>query len=738
MNNVRKLLLLSALLIASIVSVAQGGAMSKMSSSLRSLVSAPGGVRRVAGMPSAAHVCALVRVTDADGVSLVSNGCRPIAKIGDIYVADVPVSRLYRLASDCRVCRVEAERGNILQLDSMAVYTNSTDIPLGNNLPHAFTGKGVVVGSMDVGYDLTHPTFLSADGTSCRIRRFWDQLSADTIGSGMYVGAEYTSEQAISDYAHSRDGFKMYHGTHTLGIAAGNGAGTRYVGMAPESDLCIVSNAVSGDEDFISDADLYKYTTATDVLGFKYIFDYAASEGKPCVISFSEGMRQDFRGDNQLYYEALGRLVGRGRIIVASAGNEGVSRSHVGKPVGRESAGTFVNPPDNYISMTVRTCGNVSMRTVFDYVDERDFVSESPRASYVAGKQAVINVPLGDVCAAADTLLSDTVWLSGVEYVQTMQAYRSCFNHDDIVVDVTLSCPESTWLWANNHRTSFNVCGADAFAEVYPVHGSFCADTVLDDADFTHNILSPGSAPGVICVGATSYRPEYTDIYDCHHATQWGPSGERGSFSSVGPTFDGRTKPDVMAPGANVISAMSSYYMDKNTVQTLVARQEYDGRTYGWSADGGTSMSTPAVAGIIALWLEANPSLSPDDVLGVLRRTCKPCGNYGSDTPNYCGYGAIDAYAGLLDVLGMTGVDGLSAANPRGVVVSVVDGKRLHLAFDAPLAGQEQVMLYGVDGCKRAEYTLEPGRTDYVLSFDVPNGVYAVQVGKKGSALVKI
>lgn len=720
-------------------SVAQGSiAVSKMSSSVRSLVHSGCGLKRAKPLPVDVRVCAFVRTANANEDVLVENECVPIARIGDIFVAEIPVDRLVALASDNRVCRIEAERGNVLQLDSMALYTNASDIYGGKGLPQPYTGKGVVVGSMDVGYDLTHPAFLNTEGTASRICRFWDQLSTDTVGSGMYVGAEYVSPQAINEYAHSRDGFKMCHGTHTLGIAAGNGAGTRYVGMAPESELCLVSNAVSGDEEFISDADMYKYTTATDFLGFKYIFDYAESVGKPCVVSFSEGSRQDFRGDNQLYYEALDRLVGPGRILVASAGNNGLQRSYVGKPVGRESAGTFITPPDNYISMTVRTRGNVSMLTIFNYVHESDFVSKSPHANYYAGMQAIIDVPVNDVCAAADSLLSDTVLINGVEYVQTMQAYHSCFNPDDIIIDVTLSCPEPTWLWANNHKTSFKVCGADAFAEVYPVHGSFSSDTALDDADATHSILSPGSAPAAICVGATSYRPEYTDIYGHVHPTQWGKTGERSNFSSIGPTFDGRVKPDVMAPGANVISAMSSYYMNENSPNTLVAQQQYNGRTYGWSVDGGTSMSTPAVAGIIALWLEANPSLSPDDVRDIMRRTCKPCGDYGADTPNYCGYGAIDAYAGLLAVLGLTGIDGLSTNSARGVDISISGGNCLRLSFDAPLADDERVRVFGVSGKQVATFKLAKGQREYSFPMVAAKGVYAIQVGRRGSALVKI
>lgn len=94
-------------------------------------------------------------------------------------------------------------------------------------------------------------------------------------------------------------------------------------------------------------------------------------------------------------------------------------------------------------------------------------------------------------------------------------------------------------------------------------------------------------------------------------------------------------------------------------------------------------MSTPAVAGIVALWLQANPLLSPDDVMGIIKRTSRPCGDYGTDTPNYCGYGAIDAYAGLLDVLGMSSIKGLSTTSVQGIDITIANGNTMRLKFAA-------------------------------------------------------
>ena len=77
-----------------------------------------------------------------------------------------------------------------------------------------------------------------------------------------------------------------------------------------------------------------------------------------------------------------------------------------------------------------------------------------------------------------------------------------------------------------------------------------------------------------------------------------------------------------MAPGQNIISAYSSYFImnPKNAGAPLasdVRHFQYNGRTYAWNANGGTSMSSPVVAGAIALWLQAYPRLTPQDCLEV-------------------------------------------------------------------------------------------------------------------------
>ena len=205
------------------------------------------------------ELCAFVRVTSDAQRIFKENDCRALAQFGDIYIVSVPFQRLGHLSSLKQVQRIEASRGNSLQMDSVAFWLNATPVYQGTDpLPHAFTGKDVVVGVQDVGFDLTHPNFYDSTATHYRIKRFWDQLSADTLGSTLYVGAAYEGRDALLAYQHSRDGLIQTHGTHTLGIATGSGYDSPYRGMAYESDICLVSNAVSDDEQFIDSADYYK------------------------------------------------------------------------------------------------------------------------------------------------------------------------------------------------------------------------------------------------------------------------------------------------------------------------------------------------------------------------------------------------------------------------------------------------------------------------------------------------
>jgi len=673
-------------------------------------------------------VCAFVKVAAGGEACLQENGCRLLSGVGDICIADIPVNALGSLSLDSRILRIEANRSTHIQTDSLAWYLNALPVYEGQNLPQAYTGRGIVMGVMDIGFDLTHPNFYSRDTTEYRIQRFWDMLSADTVGSQLYVGRDYAGRDELLTVAHARDGLKQSHGTHTLGIAAGSGYDSPYRGMAPESDICIVANAVSEDIVFIDSADYDKYTFATDALGFKYIFDYAESQGKPCVINFSEGSPQDFWGYDLLYYEMLSRLTGPGRIIVSAAGNYGNDKTWFRKEPGRLSDGSFLRSYQKMAMLTLKSADAFDLRLV----------------AYDNQGNDTLIINTVDVLQQPDSVLMKRLYVKNDSLEVLLEAYTSCYASDEICYDLTFTGKSA--VGASPHL-SFEVIGLDADIEVYRVSGKLVdneLNPLLNAGENSHSILSPASSPGVICVGATFYRDGVINYKGKWTAYKNGPQGGRQFNSSVGPAFDGRIKPDVMAPGLHIISSYSSYYLENNpsaeSIDWDVRHFPFNDRIYAWNCMSGTSMASPAVAGAIALWLQAKPDLTTEQILDVFEHTCRHYDESLSYPNNEYGYGEIDVYHGLLYLLQADRIEGVSTRHTNARI-SVGNGC---LTVDLGQAVNGVTLrLFSLSGRQLMSTAIPDGQSLHTVPLPrLSQAVYVVQIDGptniSGSTLIRL
>ena len=122
-----------------------------------------------------------------------------------------------------------------------------------------------------------------------------------------------------------------------------------------------------------------------------------------------------------------------------------------------------------------------------------------------------------------------------------------------------------------------------------------------------------------------------------------GPNvGELAYFSSVGPLRDGEQAPDVTAPGLMIMSTLSSDYRPPEQAQPFLRK----GGSY--IINNGTSMASPHVAGAVALMLQANPNLTPDDVRGILGNSSAQDNHTGNVPNDEFGYGKLDVLAALV------------------------------------------------------------------------------------------
>ena len=305
----------------------------KLSYDIRQLVKQTNSqVRRAPSSAKDGWVRAMIRTGGNTETILGEYGCRTIAKIGNIYVADIPLCQLKALARDERVERIENHMGGKVLMDVAPKWINTPAIYEDSRLPQAYTGQGVMLGIIDVGLEVTHPNFYTTDGQTLRVTKFLDQFAADDepYGQAIDLGREYTTEADIKGKGYAGDSYRNYHGTHCLGIAGGSGHTTPYRGVAYEAELAVVDSKVAGDSNFGS---------ANELALMKYLFDYADQRHMPCIITYSIGFNA-LPGDCELFEEGISQMVGPGHILVAAAGNDSNRLGYVRKPKGMAVAGT--------------------------------------------------------------------------------------------------------------------------------------------------------------------------------------------------------------------------------------------------------------------------------------------------------------------------------------------------------------------------------------------------------------
>ena len=663
---------------------------------------------------------------DAEAMVAQYDGCIH-AQLGRVSVVSMPIANLGAFSLEKNVMRMEASGRCQALLDTTAVAVDALPVYAGASLPQAYTGKGVVMGVMDIGFDLTHPTFFDATATNYRIKAFWDQLdnfngNANPNGNALPIGREYVGQEALLTLAHSLDGVEQAHGTHTAGIAAGSGYDTPYRGMAWESDICLVANATTNNANLIPDSLMYVYNSTMDILGFKYIFDYAESVGKPCVASFSEGSTEDLEGEDKLIYEALEELTGPGRIIVASAGNTGAVKHYFRKPAGTTSMGSFVDKYSDTAYYTLNSTAPFDVRMVV----------------YSNMPDTIVYHLDGSIIERCDTMV-----LNDGEYVFAVDGHVSPYYQEESSYVIGIKAPHNV-----GHGTplSVEVLGEAADVEFFATSISMATNSknlALSAGDCSHGTLSPGSAPCVICVGANGYRATVKNYEDRWFSYDSGVDGKIAPYSSLGPTFDRRVKPDVVAPGL-VISALNSYNLEASPTSWIAERcaahTVWNGRKYGWCVNTGTSMSTPVVGGAIALWLEANPNLTPEDIFDIISKTSRHTDASLSYPNNTYGYGEIDVYAGLVEALKRTttGLENISVHKPESLTYRLVDG-HLSLTFFSATVKPLTINIYSTSGALVASAVIPSGSDTYSIGLSsLAHGIYAIQIGDEGSLLVKI
>jgi len=499
---------------------------------------------------------------------------------------------------------VELSSKKHARLDVSRLEIGTDNVHNGVGLQQSYTGVDVIVGIIDTGIDFDHADFKNNDGTT-RILYIWDQENNGNPPTGYSYGTEWTSTQINNGQCTQIDDGS--HGTHVAGTAVGNGIADNpfgdYTGIAPESNIIFVKG----------------FGNAVD--GANYIFTKAQALGKPAVINMSLGGHDGPHDGTSLYEQGMTELIGNGKIIVAAAGNEGSQNIHLNYQVDYNgSASLFApNPGQELIIFDVWYSSDYQMDFSIDQMDSNlNFIESSDWIAFGQEYEGVF--------ASGQTV--------GIDATET----NNPNNGDRHVVIGVQGAGLDSYFWAlyfSSHESGETAI-FDCWLAV-DVAGTFVETQDYIAGDNLKTVGAPATANNVIAVGAYNTKNVWIDVNGQTHNENF-TVGERADFSSIGPTRDGRTVPQICAPGNLIASALTedTPYADARIIQ---------GGFYQLME--GTSMATPHITGVVALMLQADPSMGFDEIMATLILTAREdeYTTSNGDLPNnYWGSGKVDAY----------------------------------------------------------------------------------------------
>ncbi len=590
-----------------------------------------------------------------------------------------------------------------------------------NGVSTTFSGKGVLVGLMDGGLDPNHINFIDADGHT-RVKHLWHFTGDD--GKAF---TEYTSDNIGS---FTTDDSEETHATHVAGIMGGSYRGTAtyidvtdpangtstektganpYYGVAYESDLAF------------SVGNLYDDNILE---GVDKIISYGEANNQPVAINLSLGSNSGPHDGTDDFSQFLDKL-GERAIICVAAGNEGESKISIQKDM---------------------TSSDKTIKTMLYYNNK------------------IVNSNAGAIDIWSDTDKSFTVKIANVSSSGTLsnavtvstsansQSITSCVKSGEVTASAGID--------PNNGRYNAYLF----FDYVKPKTGRFAIivegsagqhiDMYFDGySEFTDSYNnnattlpgytagnSDGSISGMACgdktisVGAYSTLAKYTDLDGYSNDTEQ-TIGNVATFSSYGKDFWGNDLPIVLAPGSALVSSLSSPYMrNYYDYEYILAKVTSGSSTNYWGSMEGTSMATPFVTGSIALWLQADPTLTVDDVKLVLANTC----TYDSHTtaaPGKSGFGKINVAEGLKYIIEhrLAAIEGVDA-DPQNSLIVTPTAESIEVASGA--TDRIIVELYDLLGRRVASAKADDSRLT-IATTGLAGGVYILRASTHAGKAVR-
>jgi minor extracellular serine protease Vpr len=590
-----------------------------------------------------------LKLDDAARHAIEKLGIKTYGRMAGFASAVIPMSSLAEVSKLTGIQAMQAVVKPKLDLDVSRPEVRSLQAAT----TYGATGKGVIVGNVDTGLDITHPDFRNPDGTT-RVKFLWRQDDA-CVGTPPPPPYDFGCLYTEADINASLTGGPAVpapdaegHGTHTTGVAAGNGLATghgfpagRYVGMAPEADIIMVKTfpepgAACG-------ANCFQIG-----VGLDFIDAMAASLGKPYVINLSLGSQYGGHDGSDLDEQTIDSLIGPGipgAAITKSVGNDRGLPIHISGTVAAGGTNTHTFTIPAYTPLP-GTFNDYAAWWLWYKAGDNLTVTIGDPTSTACGTTMLTtslttNVLITDPTQAFNNSTSGTLLIDEGDSPVIPGGARS-FHME---VDDQGTKPPCAGIWTVRVHGNTVPQGGHYDAWIWSsTFGVNQLEAAWVSPDPTNIISIPGTSFNEITVGG--YMTKYQWLSIDGGTYHWGgtsPSdvGTLASFSSPGPTRDNRIKPEITAPAWTEVSALA-----RDVDVSLASGQQPQVVEDGvhWALPG-TSFSSPHVAGIFAQLLGLNPKLDAIQLRFLATSTARVDANV-TPVPNAdWGYGKIDALA---------------------------------------------------------------------------------------------
>ena len=590
----------------------------------------------------AKDICVNVFVeTNAEGGSLPLS-LRGQAKRGNIVAATISLDELPVIARHPNVLNIEL--GDPISVPTPEITTQKINQPdparwrFGSKGKH-HDGAGILIGVIDVqGFDFAHPDFLIENKT--RFTRIWDQggnarpspnvrdpehydkrfnFGAEFLGDHLNQAIEKSAQLKVPAQEIERQSqmATSSHGTHVASIAAGNHGVCRQAKIA----AVLISLPETDSERRMSFCDSTRIALAVD-----YLLLVAEELNLPVSINISLGTNGHAHDGTAAINRWIDSALSTpGRCVCIAAGNAGQEVAtfpgDIGFVMGRIHTSGKV--PGRYLHRDIEwsVVGNgiadVSENELEIWYEAQDRFSVSVRPpgdetdwiGPVAPREYLENfqLPDGSFISIYNELFHPS---NGTNYIAV---YLSPYFGTDAVTGI------SAGIWTvrlsgldvrDGHyhgwieRDDPRRLGPIGLKEAWRFPSYFTEISNVDNS----SVSSLACGQRVIAVA------NLNEVEERVHIT-----------SSQGPTRDDRKKPDVAAPGTDIIAANGFASPDQP-----------------WVMMTGTSMASPFVTGIIGLMLSTSPGLTAAQIEGILHRTSRPIPGNSFIWVDDAGFGMID------------------------------------------------------------------------------------------------